>query len=66
MAEASARLVELVAEGSRASQAAPRRGSCRRGAGGRETGGTVGPVARGELFHYGVVSVFPSEPNWWN
>jgi hypothetical protein len=25
-----------------------------------------GPVARGELFPYGKVSVLPSWPNWWN
>jgi thiamine monophosphate synthase len=24
------------------------------------------PVARGELFPYGAVSVLPSGPNWWN
>jgi hypothetical protein len=24
------------------------------------------PVARGEMFPYGKVSVLPSWPNWWN
>jgi len=66
MDEASARLGELVAE---AKMRALQLRVDDRDEEAREVEKLVErwePVARGELFPYGRVSVLPSWPNWWN